>query len=141
MDRRVDADDTAGHVDQRAAGVSRVDRRVRLDEHLRDGARDTGAPERGEQLARVASELLAAAGDVRPSVDVSRIEVSLGATSDLPIFADQNGDQYAVSARPLLPYESIQSALTPDPIIPSPDVIAGTVPLTCSSDDGVLPIP
>jgi len=36
----------------------------------------TGTVERGEQLARVAAELVAAAGDVRPGADLSRIEVS-----------------------------------------------------------------
>lgn len=41
----------------------------------------SGGPQRGEQLARVAAELLAAAGDVRPSAEVSRVEVSLGSTS------------------------------------------------------------
>ncbi len=41
----------------------------------------TGAPERGEQLARVAAELVAAAADVRPAGAVSRIEVALGSTS------------------------------------------------------------
>ncbi len=35
----------------------------------------SGTPERGEQLARVAAELLAAAADVRPAGEVSRIEV------------------------------------------------------------------
>ncbi len=54
----------------------------------------SGAPERGEQLARVATELLAAAGDVRPSVDVSRIEVSLGATS---VFVVAEGGRLAVA--------------------------------------------
>ena len=35
----------------------------------------SGTPERGEQLARVAAELLAAAADVRPAGEVSRVEV------------------------------------------------------------------
>jgi predicted regulator of Ras-like GTPase activity (Roadblock/LC7/MglB family) len=35
----------------------------------------TGAPERGEQLARVATELLAAAAGVRADVEVTRVEV------------------------------------------------------------------
>lgn len=35
----------------------------------------TGTVERGEQLARVAADLAAAAGDVRPGAAVSRIEV------------------------------------------------------------------
>jgi len=54
----------------------------------------SGAPERGEQLARVAAELLAAAGDVRPSVDVSRVEVSLGSTS---VFVVAEGGRLAVA--------------------------------------------
>lgn len=37
----------------------------------------SGAPERGEQLARVAAELIEAAGDVREAGDVTRVEVSL----------------------------------------------------------------
>jgi hypothetical protein len=41
----------------------------------------TGTPERGEELARVATELLAAADDVRPSGEVARVEVDLGASS------------------------------------------------------------
>lgn len=36
----------------------------------------TGTVERGEHLARIAAELAAAAGDVRPGVELSRIEVS-----------------------------------------------------------------
>lgn len=36
----------------------------------------TGSPERGEHLARVAAELTAAAADVRPGAELSRIEVS-----------------------------------------------------------------
>jgi hypothetical protein len=41
----------------------------------------TGTPERGEELARVATELLSAADDVRPSGEVARVEVDLGASS------------------------------------------------------------
>lgn len=41
----------------------------------------SGTPERGEQLARIAAELVAAAGDVRASGDVSWVEVALGSTS------------------------------------------------------------
>jgi predicted regulator of Ras-like GTPase activity (Roadblock/LC7/MglB family) len=37
----------------------------------------SGAPERGEELARVAAELIAAATDVRSQGDVSRVEVRL----------------------------------------------------------------
>lgn len=40
----------------------------------------TGTAERGEQLARVAADLVAAAGDVRPGAELSRIEVSCGGT-------------------------------------------------------------
>ena len=35
----------------------------------------TGAPERGERLARTAADMLAAAADVRPGSKVSRVEV------------------------------------------------------------------
>jgi predicted regulator of Ras-like GTPase activity (Roadblock/LC7/MglB family) len=41
----------------------------------------SGTPERSEQLARIAAELVAAAGDVRAAGDVSRIEVVLDSTS------------------------------------------------------------
>jgi len=54
----------------------------------------SGAPERGERLARIASELLTAAGDVRPAADVSRIEVSLGSTS---VFVVSEGGRVAVA--------------------------------------------
>ena len=54
----------------------------------------SGTPERGEQLARVAAELLAAAGDVRPSVAVSRVEVSLGSTS---VFVVAEGGRLAIA--------------------------------------------
>jgi predicted regulator of Ras-like GTPase activity (Roadblock/LC7/MglB family) len=54
----------------------------------------SAAPERGEQLARLASELLTAAGDVRPSADISRIEISLGPTS---VFVVSEGGRLAVS--------------------------------------------
>ncbi len=36
----------------------------------------TGPVERGEQLARIAADLVAAAGDVRPGAELSRVEVS-----------------------------------------------------------------
>jgi len=36
----------------------------------------TGTVERGEQLARIAADLVAAAGDVRPGAELSRVEVS-----------------------------------------------------------------
>jgi len=54
----------------------------------------SGGPERGEQLARIAAELLAAAGDVRPSGDVSRVEVALGPNS---VFVVSEGDRTAVA--------------------------------------------
>ncbi len=41
----------------------------------------TGAGERGEQLGRIATELLAAAEDVPASAPISRVEVRLGETS------------------------------------------------------------
>lgn len=55
----------------------------------------TGTPERGEQLARVAADLLAAASDVRPSgAGVSRVEVGLGDTS---VFVVVEGGRTAVA--------------------------------------------
>jgi predicted regulator of Ras-like GTPase activity (Roadblock/LC7/MglB family) len=54
----------------------------------------SGTPERGEQLARIAAELVAAAGDVRPSGDVSRVEVSLGSKS---VFVVSEGGRTAVA--------------------------------------------
>ena len=54
----------------------------------------SGTPERGEQLARIAAELLAAARDVRPSGDVSRVEVALGRTS---VFVVAEGGRSAVA--------------------------------------------
>ena len=41
----------------------------------------SGTPERGEQLARIAADLVAAAADVRPTGEVTRVEVALGAGS------------------------------------------------------------
>ena len=35
----------------------------------------TGSPERGEQLARVAADLIAAAADVRTGAEITRVEV------------------------------------------------------------------
>jgi predicted regulator of Ras-like GTPase activity (Roadblock/LC7/MglB family) len=58
---------------------------LELSAHVRDVAilggsgfvlASTGTAERGEQLARVAADLAAAAGDVRPGTEISRIEVS-----------------------------------------------------------------
>jgi len=54
----------------------------------------TGTPERGEQLAQVAAELLAAAADVRASGEVSRVEVKLGSTS---VFVVVEGGRTAVA--------------------------------------------
>lgn len=54
----------------------------------------TGSPERGEQLARVAAELVSAAEDVRPSAEVARIEVALDDTS---VFVVREGGRTAVA--------------------------------------------
>ena len=54
----------------------------------------TGTPERGEQLARIAAELVAAAGDVRASAEVSRVEVALASTS---VFVVCEGGRSAVA--------------------------------------------
>ena len=54
----------------------------------------SGTPERGEQLARIAAELFAAAADVRPSGDVSRIEVALDSSS---VFVISEGGRTAVA--------------------------------------------
>ena len=50
-DRRVDADHSAGHVDERTARVAGVDGGVRLDEHLRGGPGDLGAGQRRDDAA------------------------------------------------------------------------------------------
>ena len=54
----------------------------------------SGTPERGEQLARIAAELIAAAGDVRRSGDVSRVEVTLDRKS---VFLVSEGGRTAVA--------------------------------------------
>ena len=54
----------------------------------------SGTPERGEQLARIASELLAAAADVRPGGEVARIEVGLDGGS---VFVVTEGGRSAVA--------------------------------------------
>jgi len=54
----------------------------------------SGTPERGEQLARTAAELLAAAADVRPGGEISRIEVSL---DDGSVFVVTEGGRSAVA--------------------------------------------
>ena len=54
----------------------------------------SGTPERGEQLARIASDLLAAAADVRPDGDVARIEVGLEGGS---VFVVTEGGRSAVA--------------------------------------------
>lgn len=41
----------------------------------------TGAPERSEQLARIAADLVAAATNVRPGSDIARVEVALESSS------------------------------------------------------------
>ena len=60
----------------------------------------TGTPERGEQLAQAAAELLDAAGGVRGAGEVARVEVSLPEGS---IFVVREGGRAAVAttvARP-----------------------------------------
>jgi predicted regulator of Ras-like GTPase activity (Roadblock/LC7/MglB family) len=54
----------------------------------------SGTPERGEQLARIAAELLAAAADVRPGGEVARIEVGLDGGS---VFVVTEGGRSAVA--------------------------------------------
>ena len=54
----------------------------------------SGTPERGEQLARVAAELVVAAGDVRASGEISRIEISAGSSS---LFVVREGGRIAVA--------------------------------------------
>ena len=54
----------------------------------------SGTPERGEQLAQVAAELLAAAADVRPGGDVSRVEVRRSTGS---VFVVSEGGRTAVA--------------------------------------------
>jgi predicted regulator of Ras-like GTPase activity (Roadblock/LC7/MglB family) len=54
----------------------------------------SGTPERCEQLARIAAELVAAAAAVRPSGDVSRIEVALDSSS---VFVVSEGGRTAVA--------------------------------------------
>lgn len=54
----------------------------------------SGTPERGEQLARIAAELVAAAADVRPASKLSRIEVGLGPSS---VFVIREGGRTAVA--------------------------------------------
>ena len=54
----------------------------------------TGSPERGEQLARVAGDLLAAAGDVRAGSAVTRVEVR---QPDGSVFVVVEGSRTAVA--------------------------------------------
>ena len=54
----------------------------------------SGSPERGEQLAQVAGELRAAAADIRPGGDVSRIEVRRATGS---VFVVSEGGRSAVA--------------------------------------------
>ena len=61
----------------------------------------TGTAERGEQLARVASDLVAAAGDMRSRAEISRIEVSSDGTH---VFLVRDGGRTAIATT------------TPDPI-------------------------
>jgi predicted regulator of Ras-like GTPase activity (Roadblock/LC7/MglB family) len=61
----------------------------------------SGTAERGEQLARVASDLVAAAGDMRSRAEISRIEVSSDGTH---VFLVRDGGRTAIATT------------TPDPI-------------------------
>ena len=54
----------------------------------------SGTPERGEQLARIAADLVAAAADVRPTGEVTRVEVALGAGS---VFVVREGGRMVVA--------------------------------------------
>jgi len=54
----------------------------------------SGPPERGEHLARVAADILAAAAAVRPSGRVTRVEVRLGERS---VFVVVEGGRTAVA--------------------------------------------
>lgn len=54
----------------------------------------SGTPERGEELARIAAELLAVAADVRPGGEVARIEVALDGGS---VFVVTEGGRSAVA--------------------------------------------
>jgi hypothetical protein len=53
----------------------------------------------------------------------------------------EDGEMYLVTARPLWPYESLESAVSYEAEIPSPGVEINTVALTCYEADGVLEIP
>jgi predicted regulator of Ras-like GTPase activity (Roadblock/LC7/MglB family) len=55
----------------------------------------SGSPERGERLAAVAAELVAAASDVRAGGEVARVEVSLDSRS---LFVVREGGRTAVAA-------------------------------------------
>ena len=54
----------------------------------------SGSPERGERLAAAAAEIVAAAGEVRPGGEVTRVEVSLGTNS---LFVVREGGRTAVA--------------------------------------------
>jgi hypothetical protein len=53
----------------------------------------------------------------------------------------EDGEMYIVAARPLWPYESLESAVSYEAEIPSPGVETRTIALTCYDADGVLEIP
>ncbi len=54
----------------------------------------SSTPERGEHLARIAGELLVAAGDVRDSGDVTRVEITSGSRG---LFVVAEGGRTAVA--------------------------------------------
>ncbi len=72
-------------------------------------------------------------GDAAPQV--------YAALQDGPDGFTENGATYAVSARPLLPYESLESAASYQARIPSPGVHSAATQWTCYPSDGALEIP
>ena len=54
----------------------------------------TGAVERGEQLARIAADLVQAAGDVRPDAELTRIEIS---NEHADVFLVRDGGRTAIA--------------------------------------------
>lgn len=68
----------------------------------------------------------------------TRVEEEIHRADEL-VFAE-NGSVYSVSARPLLPCESLESAVSYRARIPSRDVDIAPTTLTCYASDGVLDI-